>query len=131
MEVFDGQFVIATGPGESVVVSQLDHEITISGGASLQLVGAEQEGIARVIAGTVTLLTNLGEEIVLNVGDEYLIKLTGALPGLPATAAGDPTGFGIGDDAPPADSTSIEAGLSPSPTEAGLSPSPTFSPAPT
>lgn len=108
LEVFDGQFTVATSPGETVKVVHLEHEITVSDGATVNLVGAESTGVVRVLSGSVELINNLGQKVMLQVGQEYPIQLIKAAPGLPATAAGEPTGFGAADDAPPADSASIE-----------------------
>ncbi|MDP3919480.1 MAG: hypothetical protein Q8R76_01555 [Candidatus Omnitrophota bacterium] len=107
LEVFDGQFAVATAAGDSVVVLHLDHEVTVADGASLEFIGTEDQGNVRVVNGPVTVLTNVGEEIILNTGDEYIIQSQSFLPGLPATAEGRSTGFSPDDDSIP-DSSDID-----------------------
>lgn len=108
LEVFDGTFTVTTEEGDQCQISCLEHSATASDGASASLSCAEESGVLKVTAGSIPIVTPAGTVSDVVAGTEYPIQAGGAEQA-PATAATEPAGTPVGDDAPPADSRSIES----------------------
>jgi len=108
IEVFDGTFTLTTEPGDSVEVSCLEHDASVSNGASLALTCGENSGLVKVLLKAVILTDIEGQQFDLAEGAEYQIKVEDIGDEAPAAAAAEETGSSAL-DLPTEDSRDIQS----------------------
>ena len=108
LEIFDGEFTVTVTGTDSVDVTILDHEMTLTGGQSVNISSSGNEGVVTSQAGDITIVDPIGDEILVRLGERFPIKLM-EVDADEETAAGEPIGLSMADTAPPVDSRSMEA----------------------
>ncbi len=107
LEVFDGNFTLATQEGDTVQLTCLGSAIGVGGGGSASLSCAEETGLLKVLTGSAHVKGPTDKESDVAAGTEYAFK-GGETTDAPPTAATDPTGLPLAEDQP-IDSRSIDS----------------------
>ncbi len=110
IEVFQGEFKISTGAGETVGFSCGGNSGTVGGSSSALVTCGESSGTLEVLEGTVTLTDANGNQKNLKAGDKLDLEIVqkSAEP----AAAEDEEGAAQGNQEEEPDSRSIEASVS-------------------
>jgi hypothetical protein len=108
LEIFDGEFTVIVTGTDTVDVTILDHEMTLTGGQSVNIFSSGNEGVVTPETGDITIIDPIGDEVPVRLGERFPIKLI-ETDDDEETAAGEPLGLPMSDTAPPIDTRSMEA----------------------
>ena len=111
LEVFDGNFTATADNNDVVLLTCLQHDVSVGAGAQVALSCQEESGLVEVLKGNVKLTDNLGNEHDLVEGTKYPIELL-TEETAPPTGAAEEGGLRSGGDladAPVVDSRSLQA----------------------
>lgn len=107
IEIFDGNFSLASGEQDEVTIACLGVEFSASGSAAATLTCGEENGRLVVRSGQLTTKDDAGNLVTIAAPNEFPIALGKILEAAP-TAAVDPTGFDLATETVP-DSRNIDA----------------------